>query len=150
MRIQDPGWKKYGSGMEKSRIRNKHPGSTTLKGFGFCQNSVEFLNSFSLFYSPSWADQLVASEPALSLQYINDGSGVDLLGENKEHSLALKEDVSILTSALDFDSDPPISGTGNFRNRINKFFSCRKIQIYFLPASTMECIKVCELEETTK
>jgi hypothetical protein len=99
IRIRDPGWKKVGSG-----IREKHPGSTTLKGFGFCQNSVEFLTSFSLFYSPSWADQLVASEPALPLQYINDGSGVDLLGENKEHSLALKEDVLILTTVLGFRS----------------------------------------------
>jgi hypothetical protein len=26
----DPGWKKVGSGMEKSRIRDKHPGSATL------------------------------------------------------------------------------------------------------------------------
>jgi hypothetical protein len=41
MRIQDPGWKQFGSGMEKSRIRDpdlgsgirirdKHPGSATL------------------------------------------------------------------------------------------------------------------------
>jgi hypothetical protein len=28
----DPGWKKFGSGMEKNRIRDKHPGSATLKG----------------------------------------------------------------------------------------------------------------------
>jgi hypothetical protein len=26
----DPGWKKFGSGMEKIRIRDKHPGSATL------------------------------------------------------------------------------------------------------------------------
>ena len=26
----DPGWRQFGSGMEKSRIRDKHPGSTTL------------------------------------------------------------------------------------------------------------------------
>jgi hypothetical protein len=26
----DPGWKKVGSGMEKSRIRDKHPRSATL------------------------------------------------------------------------------------------------------------------------
>jgi hypothetical protein len=26
----DPGWKKVGSAMEKSRIRDKHPGSATL------------------------------------------------------------------------------------------------------------------------
>jgi hypothetical protein len=26
----DPGWKQFGSGMEKSRIRDKHPGSATL------------------------------------------------------------------------------------------------------------------------
>jgi hypothetical protein len=27
MRIRDPEWKKFGSGIEKSRIRDKHPGS---------------------------------------------------------------------------------------------------------------------------
>jgi hypothetical protein len=26
----DPEWKQFGSGMEKSRIRDKHPGSATL------------------------------------------------------------------------------------------------------------------------
>jgi hypothetical protein len=26
----NPGWKKFGSGMEKIRIRDKHPGSATL------------------------------------------------------------------------------------------------------------------------
>jgi hypothetical protein len=30
MRIRDPGWKKFGSGMKKIRIRDKHPGSATL------------------------------------------------------------------------------------------------------------------------
>ncbi len=30
MWIRDPGWKKFGSGMEKSRIRDKNPGSATL------------------------------------------------------------------------------------------------------------------------
>jgi hypothetical protein len=30
MRIRDPGWRQFGSGMEKSRIRDKHPGSATL------------------------------------------------------------------------------------------------------------------------
>ncbi len=30
MRIRDPGWKKFGSGMEKIRIRDKHPGYATL------------------------------------------------------------------------------------------------------------------------
>jgi hypothetical protein len=28
---EDPGWRQFGSGMEKSRIRDKHPGSATLK-----------------------------------------------------------------------------------------------------------------------
>ncbi len=28
--IRDPGWKKFGSGMEKIRIRDQHTGSTTL------------------------------------------------------------------------------------------------------------------------
>jgi hypothetical protein len=30
MRIRDPGWRQFGSEMEKSRIRDKHPGSATL------------------------------------------------------------------------------------------------------------------------
>jgi hypothetical protein len=30
MRIRHPGWRQFGSGMEKSRIRDKHPGSATL------------------------------------------------------------------------------------------------------------------------
>jgi hypothetical protein len=30
MRIRDPGWKKFGSGIEKIRIRDKHLGSATL------------------------------------------------------------------------------------------------------------------------
>jgi hypothetical protein len=30
MRIRNPGWEKFGSGMEKSRIRDKHPGSAIL------------------------------------------------------------------------------------------------------------------------
>ena len=30
MRIQDTGWKQFGSGMKKSRIRDKHPGSAKL------------------------------------------------------------------------------------------------------------------------
>jgi hypothetical protein len=29
MRIWDPGWEKFGSGMENIRIRDKHPGSAT-------------------------------------------------------------------------------------------------------------------------
>jgi hypothetical protein len=27
---KDPGWRQFGSGMEKSQIWNKHPGSATL------------------------------------------------------------------------------------------------------------------------
>jgi hypothetical protein len=30
MRIRGPGWRQFGSGMEKGRIRDKHPGSATL------------------------------------------------------------------------------------------------------------------------
>jgi hypothetical protein len=30
MWIRDSGWEKFGSGMEKIRIRDKHPGSATL------------------------------------------------------------------------------------------------------------------------
>ena len=33
MRTRDPGWRQFGSGMEKSRIRDKHPGSATLHWF---------------------------------------------------------------------------------------------------------------------
>jgi len=29
-RIRDPGWRQFGSGMEKNRIRDKHPGSPTM------------------------------------------------------------------------------------------------------------------------
>jgi hypothetical protein len=35
VRIRDPGWRQFGSGMEKSRIRDKHSGSATLKNRGF-------------------------------------------------------------------------------------------------------------------
>jgi hypothetical protein len=31
MRIQDPGWRQFGSEMGKCRIRDKHPGSATLE-----------------------------------------------------------------------------------------------------------------------
>jgi hypothetical protein len=33
IRIRNPGWKKFGSGsgMEKIRIRDKHPGSATMR-----------------------------------------------------------------------------------------------------------------------
>jgi hypothetical protein len=34
----DPGWKKFGSGMEKSRIRGKHPGSAALVSTWEIQN----------------------------------------------------------------------------------------------------------------
>ncbi len=52
MRIRDPGWKQFGSGMEKSRIRirirdrnpgsesgirDKHPGSATLLTYLECK-----------------------------------------------------------------------------------------------------------------
>jgi hypothetical protein len=30
IRIRDLGWKKFGSEMEKIRIRDKHPGSATM------------------------------------------------------------------------------------------------------------------------
>jgi hypothetical protein len=39
MWIRDPGWKKFGTGMEKSWIRNKHPGSATLSSSMFFHNS---------------------------------------------------------------------------------------------------------------
>jgi hypothetical protein len=43
----DPGWKKFGPGKEKSRIRDKHPGSATLPTgtqllpWSACPSSVE-------------------------------------------------------------------------------------------------------------
>jgi len=43
MRIWDPGWKKFGSGMEKSRIRDEHPGSATLR---ICKPFKEPRNRF--------------------------------------------------------------------------------------------------------
>jgi hypothetical protein len=39
MRIRDPGWRQFGSGMEKIRIRDKHPGSATLVTDGLGPNS---------------------------------------------------------------------------------------------------------------
>jgi hypothetical protein len=33
MRIREPGWENFGSGMEGSGIRDKHPGSATLLKF---------------------------------------------------------------------------------------------------------------------
>ena len=41
MRIRDPGWRQFGSGMEKSRIRDKHPGSATL----ICSLAVDMNNT---------------------------------------------------------------------------------------------------------
>jgi hypothetical protein len=40
MRIRDPGWEKIGSGMEKIRIRDKHPGSATLVLPGYPSGSL--------------------------------------------------------------------------------------------------------------
>jgi hypothetical protein len=41
---EDAGWKQFGSGMEKIRIRDKHPGSATLIFFLFTPSmeDVEF------------------------------------------------------------------------------------------------------------
>jgi hypothetical protein len=46
MRIRDPGWRQFGSGMEKSRIRYKHPGSATLLN----RSTVEIIN-YGIFSS---------------------------------------------------------------------------------------------------
>ena len=35
---EDPGWKQFGSGMEKSRIRDKHPGRIHNTGSGFSRS----------------------------------------------------------------------------------------------------------------
>ncbi len=45
MRIQGPGWNKFGSeiGMEKNRIRDKHPGSPTLHS-GWVDDLIIFLS----------------------------------------------------------------------------------------------------------
>jgi hypothetical protein len=55
MRIRDPGWRQFGSWMEKSRIRDKHPGSATLlaavRDFCFVMKSrpdVEFVSGFGI------------------------------------------------------------------------------------------------------
>jgi hypothetical protein len=34
MQIRDPGWGKFGSGVEKIRLRDKHPGSAILDSTG--------------------------------------------------------------------------------------------------------------------
>ncbi len=39
----DPGWKKFGSGTEKSRIRDKYPGSATLFQWGCILYNQEVL-----------------------------------------------------------------------------------------------------------
>ncbi len=44
LRIRDPGWRQFGSGMGKSRIRDKHPGSATL-WFYFKLHGLKFLES---------------------------------------------------------------------------------------------------------
>jgi hypothetical protein len=41
MRIRDPGWRQFGSGIRDGKkvgpgIRDKHPGSATLLGLGYC------------------------------------------------------------------------------------------------------------------
>jgi hypothetical protein len=41
----DPGWKKVGSGMEKSRIREKHPGSAALISGKDFVDILAFVNS---------------------------------------------------------------------------------------------------------
>jgi hypothetical protein len=49
----DPGWKKFVSGMEKIRIRDKHPGSATLANSLFkvsVKNAKIFLISLSPCY----------------------------------------------------------------------------------------------------
>ncbi len=47
MRIRDPGWEKFGSGIEKSRsgIRDKHRGSATL---------ISYLQFRDLHWQPYW------------------------------------------------------------------------------------------------
>jgi hypothetical protein len=54
IRIRDPGWKKFGSG-----IRDKHPGSATL---------VPIFLSFS-FESPRFSDFLIAAEKNVPVQF---------------------------------------------------------------------------------
>jgi hypothetical protein len=53
MRIQEPGWKKFGSGREKIRIRDKNPGSATLQNklgiiFLFLFNTRSYLSHYLL------------------------------------------------------------------------------------------------------
>ncbi len=54
MRIRDPGWRQFGSGMEKSRIRDKHPGSAIPAPS--CRGSVEVSPSCLLVYLSSRRD----------------------------------------------------------------------------------------------
>ena len=49
MRIRDPDWKKIGSGMDKNRIRHKHPGSATLL----------FAYRYCLPRCPGWVEGLL-------------------------------------------------------------------------------------------
>jgi hypothetical protein len=44
MRIRDPGWRQLGSGMEKSPIRDKHPGSAALTYGNTFFNSIEYVD----------------------------------------------------------------------------------------------------------
>jgi hypothetical protein len=50
MQIRVPGWEQFGSGMEKSRIRDKHPGSATLV-FRILLSEVWFRICFSIIQS---------------------------------------------------------------------------------------------------
>jgi hypothetical protein len=60
MQIRDPGWKQFGSRMEKSRIRDKHPGPNTEKKYELFSPSVIFQtrrscqNSFTFTDSELW------------------------------------------------------------------------------------------------
>jgi hypothetical protein len=49
MRIRDPALKKFGSGMEKIRIRDKHPGSALLQKISYYMMSFSLLNFYVTF-----------------------------------------------------------------------------------------------------
>ncbi len=76
IRIRNPGWKKFGSGsgMEKIRIRDKHPGSATLqKNYisisYFCENKkVSDLESPARGYDTVGTAQIPVSAQITAVQ----------------------------------------------------------------------------------
>ncbi len=68
MRIRDPGWRQFGSGMEKSRIRDrdKHPGSATLE-----KTQLEDVKSLVVCVVGTLHVYILTVEKTLVLTYVN-------------------------------------------------------------------------------